>query len=33
MAVVNDDGSLSGIWVSSVASGSPADLAGIAPAT
>ncbi len=31
MAVVSDDGSLSGIWVSSVASGSPADLAGIAP--
>lgn len=29
MAVVSEDGSLSGIWVSSVASGSPADEAGV----
>lgn len=29
VAVVSDDGSLSGIWVSSVKSGSPADQAGI----
>jgi serine protease Do len=29
-AVTNDDGSISGIWVSSVKSGSPADQAGIA---
>jgi serine protease Do len=29
VAVVSDDGTLSGIWVSSVKSGSPADLAGI----
>ena len=28
-AVMNDDGSITGIWVSSVASGSPADRAGI----
>lgn len=28
-AFINEDGSLSGIWVSSVASGSPADAAGI----
>ncbi|MFQ5407214.1 MAG: S1C family serine protease [Anaerolineales bacterium] len=28
-AVVSDDGSLSGVWVSSVVSGSPADLAGL----
>lgn len=28
-AIVSDDGSLSGIWISSVASGSPADRAGI----
>ncbi len=31
VAVTSDDGSLSGIWVSSVASGSPADEAGIKP--
>lgn len=31
VAVVNDDGSLSGIWVSSLASGSPADEAGLQP--
>jgi S1-C subfamily serine protease len=30
-AIVSDDGSISGIWVSSVQSGSPADKAGIAP--
>jgi serine protease Do len=30
-AVISDDGSLSGIWVSSVKSGSPADEAGIEP--
>jgi S1-C subfamily serine protease len=30
-AVTSDDGSVSGIWVSSVQSGSPADKAGIAP--
>jgi len=30
-AVVSDDGSFSGIWVSSVKSGSPADKAGIIP--
>lgn len=30
-AVLSDDGSLSGIWVSSVKSGSPADKAGIKP--
>ena len=29
VAVVSDDGSLSGIWVSSVESGSPADLTGV----
>jgi serine protease Do len=31
VAVVSDDGSLSGIWVSSVKSGSPADQAGVKP--
>ena len=31
MAVMNDDGSLSGIWVSSVRSGSAADDAGVEP--
>ena len=30
-AVISEDGSLSGIWVSSVTSGSPADKAGIQP--
>jgi serine protease Do len=30
-AVVSDDGTLAGVWVSGVASGSPADLAGLAP--
>jgi serine protease Do len=30
-AVISDDGSLSGIWVSSVKSGSPADDAGVEP--
>lgn len=32
VAVVSSDGTISGIWVSSVASGSPADVAGIEPA-
>ena len=31
VAVMSDDGSLSGVWVSSVASGSPADIAGLLP--
>ncbi len=31
VAVVSDDGSLSGVWVSSVASGSAADMAGVQP--
>jgi len=31
IAVMSEDGSLSGVWVSSVASGSAADLAGIKP--
>lgn len=31
VAVVSDDGTVSGIWVSSVKSGSPADLAGVEP--
>lgn len=31
LAVLSDDGSLSGIWVSSVKSGSPADASGIEP--
>ncbi len=31
MAVISDDGTLSGIWVSSVKSGSPADTAGVQP--
>ncbi|MFQ5943965.1 MAG: S1C family serine protease, partial [Anaerolineales bacterium] len=31
VAVASDDGSLSGVWVSSVASGSPADMAGVLP--
>ncbi len=31
VAVMSDDGSLSGIWVSSVASGSAADVAGLQP--
>jgi serine protease Do len=31
VAVVNNDGTLSGIWVSSVRSGSPADEAGVVP--
>ena len=31
-AVSNDDGSLTGVWVSSVQSGSPADKAGVKPA-
>lgn len=31
VAVSNEDGSLTGIWVSSVASGSPADQAGVRP--
>ncbi len=31
MAVMSDDGTLSGIWVSSVKSGSPADQAGVEP--
>ena len=30
-AVMNEDGSIAGIWVSSIASGSPADTAGLAP--
>jgi serine protease Do len=31
VAVVSDDGTLSGIWVSSVKSGSPADITGVEP--
>jgi len=31
VAVLSDDGTLSGVWVSSVASGSPADIAGLLP--
>ena len=31
VAVMSDDGSLSGVWVSSVASGSAADIAGVLP--
>ena len=31
VAVTSDDGSLSGVWVSSVASGSPADMVGLLP--
>ena len=31
VAVMSDAGSLSGVWVSSVASGSPADIAGLLP--
>ena len=31
VAVISDDGSLSGVWVSSVASGSAADIAGVLP--
>lgn len=30
-AVANEDGSLTGVWVSGVASGSPADVAGVEP--
>ena len=31
VAVLSEDGSLSGVWVSSIASGSPADTAGVRP--
>ncbi|MEE9216707.1 MAG: S1C family serine protease [Anaerolineales bacterium] len=31
VAVVSDDGTLSGVWVSSIASGSAADIAGVLP--